>query len=119
MAIRIETKNCGHGTRAVVDNDGKLLATIHHGKPTRANDRARAKRHWAGFGRRKLGTDTDSPLWRTVIDGLRCRWSPEQIAGKLPRMNATAASRHDPPPEPFRRQFMAAGSGVLRPSGPV
>lgn len=63
----------------------------------RANDRARAKRHWAGFGRRKLGTDTDSPLWRTVINGLRCRWSPEQIAGKLPRMNATAAPSPEPP----------------------
>lgn len=69
-------------------------------RATRANDRARAKRHWAGFGRRKLGTDTGSALWRTVIDGLRCRWSPEQIAGKLPRMNATAASRLDPTPEP-------------------
>ena len=60
-------------------------------RATRANDRARAKRHWAGFHRRKLGADTSSPLWRTVIDGLRCRWSPEQIAGKLPRMNAAAS----------------------------
>lgn len=60
-------------------------------RATRANDRARAKRHWAGFHRRKLGADTSSPLWRTVIDGLRCRWSPEQIAGKLPLMNAAAS----------------------------
>ena len=60
-------------------------------RATRAHDRARAKRHWAGFHRRKLGSDTSSPLWRTVIDGLRCRWSPEQIAGKLPRMNAAAS----------------------------
>lgn len=60
-------------------------------RATRAHDRACAKRHWAGFRRRKLGSDTSSALWRTVIDGLRCRWSPEQIAGKLPRMNAVAA----------------------------
>jgi IS30 family transposase len=60
-------------------------------RATRAHDRARAKRQWAGFHRRKLGSDTSSPLWRTVIDGLRCRWSPEQIAGKLPRMNAAAS----------------------------
>lgn len=60
-------------------------------RATRAHDRARAKRRWAAFHRRKLGTDTTSALWRTVIDGLRCRWSPEQIAGKLPRMNAAAA----------------------------
>src|SRR3990167_4729524 len=67
-------------------------------RATRANDRARAKRHWAGFGRRKLGSDTDSPLWRTVIDGLRCRWSPEQIAGKLPGMNAAAPPALTPSP---------------------
>jgi transposase, IS30 family len=67
-------------------------------RATRAHDRARAKRHWAGFGRRKLGTDTTSPLWRTVIEGLRCRWSPEQIAGKLPRMNAAAAPALNPSP---------------------
>ena len=39
---------------------------------------------------RGLGRDTDSPLWRTVQNGLRCHWSPEQIAGKLPRMNKAA-----------------------------
>ncbi|MES2714968.1 MAG: IS30 family transposase [Pseudomonadota bacterium] len=67
-------------------------------RATRANDRARAKCHWAGFHRRKLGSDTSSPLWRTVIDGLRCHWSPEQIAGKLPRMNAVAAPALVPSP---------------------
>ncbi len=67
-------------------------------RATRAGDRARAKRHWAGFNRRKLGSDTTSPLWRTVIEGLRCRWSPEQIAGKLPRMNAAAAPALVPSP---------------------
>jgi transposase, IS30 family len=59
-------------------------------RAVRAHDRARAKRRWAGVGRRKLGFDLETPLWRTVIDGLRSRWSPEQIAGKLPRMNEAA-----------------------------
>jgi IS30 family transposase len=74
-------------------NRGKADGTsLREGyRATRANDRARAKRHWAGFHRRKLGADTSLPLWRTVIDGLRCRWSPEQIAAKLPRMNAAAS----------------------------
>jgi IS30 family transposase len=60
-------------------------------RAVRAHDRARAKRRWAGVGRRKLGFDLETPLWRTVIDGLRSRWSPEQIAGKLPRMNEAAS----------------------------
>lgn len=62
----------------------------------RAHDRARKKRRWAGFGRRKLGHDLKTPLWRTVIDGLRCHWSPEQIAGKLPRMNSAATQAGQP-----------------------
>lgn len=66
-------------------------------RATRAHARACAKRHWAGFYRRKLGADTSSALWRTVMDGLRCRWSPEQIAGKLPRMNAAVSSANSPP----------------------
>jgi IS30 family transposase len=51
--------------------------------------RARAGRVSAGAKRRKLGSDTSTPLWRTVLKGLRCNWSPEQIAGTLPRMNET------------------------------
>ncbi len=51
---------------------------------------ARQRRSGAGAQRRKLGADMDSPLWRTVIAGLHCHWSPEQIAGKLPRMNKAA-----------------------------
>jgi transposase, IS30 family len=41
-----------------------------------------------------------TPLWRTVVSELRCRWSPEQIAGKLPRMHqptAIAAAEPSPP----------------------
>jgi IS30 family transposase len=49
-----------------------------------AQARCQQRRRDAGAVRRKLGSDTQSPLWRTVIDGLRCRWSPQQIAGKPP-----------------------------------
>ena len=56
----------------------------------RAQARSVARRTLAGAARRKLGADVKAPLWRTVLDGLRCHWSPEQIAGKLPRMKKTA-----------------------------
>ena len=56
----------------------------------RAQARSVARRAAAGAARRKLGIDVKTPLWRTVLDGLRCHWSPEQIAGKLPRMNTAA-----------------------------
>ena len=56
-----------------------------------AQARSQQRRRDAGAVRRKLGSDTQSPLWRTVIDGLRCRWSPQQIAGKLPEMNKSAS----------------------------
>ena len=49
--------------------------------------RSRALRVRAGAARRKLGADMHTPLWRTVLCGLRCNWSPEQIAGKLRAMN--------------------------------
>lgn len=39
-------------------------------------------RRSAGRARRKLGDDTSSPAWRYVIDGLRARRSPQQIAGR-------------------------------------
>jgi IS30 family transposase len=52
-----------------------------------AQVRSRARRATAGASRRKLGADMHSPLWRTVLAGLRCHWSPEQIAGKLFGMN--------------------------------
>ncbi len=56
-----------------------------------AQVRSQQRRRDAGACRRKLGSDTHSPLWRTVINGLRCRWSPQQIAGKLPEMNKSAS----------------------------
>ena len=46
-----------------------------------------ARRRRAGLQRRKLGSNLRTPRWRTVLDGLRCRWSPQQIAGRLAAMN--------------------------------
>lgn len=45
--------------------------------------RTRARRLAAGQSRRKLGADMKTPLWRTVLGGLRCHWSPQQISRKL------------------------------------
>lgn len=66
------------------------LASSYKAAPAQA--RSRARRTAAGAARRKLGADMQTPLWRTVLNGLRCHWSPEQIAGKLPRMNKVAAA---------------------------
>ena len=67
-----------------------------------AQARSQAKRRAGAAKRRKLGSDTDSPLWRTVLSGLRCSWSPQQIAGKLPRMNQAAAlAGHAVPAHPL------------------
>jgi transposase, IS30 family len=55
-----------------------------------AHSRSGARREAADRSRRKLGADLSTPLWRTVLDGLRCHWSPEQISGKLPSMNKAA-----------------------------
>ena len=52
-----------------------------------AQERSVARRALGGRARRKLGADVTTPLWRCVLSYLRCHWSPEQIAGKLPRMN--------------------------------
>lgn len=41
------------------------------------------RRRSAGLGRRKLGADIKTPRWRHVINGLRSRWSPQQIVGRL------------------------------------
>lgn len=64
-------------------------------RAVRAHDRARAKRRWAGVDRRKLGFDLETPLWRTVIDGLRSRWSLNargiSLQTVLPRISATTA----------------------------
>ena len=59
---------------------------------------SQGRRAEGGAARRKLGSDLQSPLWRTVLSGLRCRWSPQQIAGKLPRMNTAALKANKPLP---------------------
>lgn len=48
-----------------------------------AQRRSNARRACGGRARRKLGADLKTPLWKVVLEGLRCHWSPEQIAGKL------------------------------------
>lgn len=40
-------------------------------------------RRCAGKARRKLGSDLSSPCWQHVIQGLRCDFSPQIIAGRL------------------------------------
>jgi transposase, IS30 family len=57
----------------------------------RAQERSAARRSAAGAARRKLSAHMKTPLWRTVMDGLRCHWSPEQIAGKLRDMKPPAS----------------------------
>ena len=68
---------------------GKACPTVSPAnyRAGRAQARSGARRRAAGASRRKLGADVKTPLWRTVLSGLRCRWSPEQIACKLPHMN--------------------------------
>lgn len=52
-----------------------------------AGQRVRAQRRSAaGLARRKLGSDSDSPRWRTVRGLLAANWSPQQLAGRLCRM---------------------------------
>ena len=51
-----------------------------------AQARSQQRRRTAGACRRKPGSGTQLPLWRTVIDGIRCCCSPQQIAGKQPWM---------------------------------
>ena len=55
-----------------------------------AQCKSTARRKSADSSRRILGADLSTPLWRTVLHGLRCHWSPEQISGKLPSMNKAA-----------------------------
>ncbi len=64
-----------------------------------AQTRSKARRTAGGFARRKLGSNLDCTLWRTVLNGLRCHWSPEQIAGKLPRMNRSAVKANPTLPD--------------------
>ena len=64
-----------------------------------AHERSVARRARGARTRRKLGTDVTTALWRTVLSELRCRWSPEQIAGKLAEMNKPTTPAHPSPPD--------------------
>lgn len=48
------------------------------------------RRQQAGQARRKLGADTSSLAWRTVLSGFAQGWSPQQIAGRLKTVNVLA-----------------------------
>lgn len=51
----------------------------------------------SGLQRRKLGSDLNSPAWRTVREGLARRWSPQEIAGRFKRSCIMPGShRFDP-----------------------
>jgi len=103
----ITLKTSGRAIARVLDvHPATVCREIQRGKtaPTRcassyraksAHARSRARRQRAGLARRKLGSDVRTPLWRTVLSGLRAGWSPEQIAGKLPRMSTPAHDAQD------------------------
>src|ERR1700688_2504355 len=76
--------SCRAIARQLSLNHSSISTEINRGKlhPT-----AQACGYQAGAARRKLGADMQTPLWRMVLSGLRCHWSPEQIAGKLRDMN--------------------------------
>ncbi len=62
---------------------------------TRAQSNSVARRTSGCASSRKLGADVSTPLWKIVLSGMRCRWSPQQIAGRLTRMPPTAADHPD------------------------
>jgi IS30 family transposase len=78
-------------TREVIRGKAQAMQLASDYRAATAHARSRARRVGAGKARRKLGGDLQTPLWRTVLAGLRSRWSPEQIAGKLPRMKPDTA----------------------------
>ena len=97
--LTIETMlDLKHSCRAIAQALGVNAATVSRevtrgqgqwfGYEARIGQRtAETRRCGAGQSKRKLGSDLSSPLWKTVLDGMRCRWSPEQIAGRLKRMD--------------------------------
>jgi IS30 family transposase len=89
----------GHTARAIARRLDVHHSTISRellrGKPQTASpvydplaaQRVREQRRTsAGLTRRKLGSDMNTPRWRTVRDLLATNWSPQQIAGRLRRM---------------------------------
>ena len=69
--------------REVIRGKAAPTALVSSYRAAPAQLRSRARRLAAGRSRRKLGADLKTPLWRTVLDGLRCHWSPQQISLRL------------------------------------
>jgi IS30 family transposase len=77
-----------------------------------------AGRRRAGQARRKLGRDPNSPAWRHVIAGLRSGLSPQQIAGRLRRLDplhgVQPVARDAPSHETIYAAIYAQPRGALR-----
>ena len=76
-------------TREVSRNRGSLAPICKSYQSAPAQKKTVARRQGAAASRRKLGSNLTTPRWRVVLDGLRCGWSPQQIAGKLPRVDTS------------------------------
>jgi IS30 family transposase len=77
-------------TREVSRNRGSLAPACKSYQAVPAQKKTVARRRGAAVSRRKLGSNLTTPRWRVVLDGLRCGWSPQQIAGKLPRVDTSS-----------------------------
>lgn len=59
-----------------------------------AQKRVLRLRRESGLARRKLGSDLRTARWRTVLDGLRSGWSPQQICGRLSAAGTRTQALH-------------------------
>jgi IS30 family transposase len=78
--------------REVIRGKSSPTALARSYRAAPAQCRSVERRAAAGTARRKLGLDLKTPLWRTVLGGLRCRWSPEQIACRLREMKPASTA---------------------------
>jgi len=83
-------------TREIRRNSVCAVGKSSHYVGVMAQSKASQRRTQCGAARRKLGADTTTPRWRSVLSGLRCGWSPEQIAGKLAKMDISKKSSPGP-----------------------
>lgn len=74
--------------RSAIEGFNRYVAPV-------AQQRSRAKRKLAGMVRRRLTADTSTPLWKTVISGLRNDLSPELISGRLKLIGHTHQISHE------------------------
>ena len=77
-------------SREIVRGKAQATAVPTSDQAGVAHAHARARRRHAGALRRKLGADLNTPLWRSVLTGLRCHGSPEKMAGDLRTQSNTA-----------------------------